>query len=93
MEPLFGVLLSCWHEMPEKGKWVVACLQGAWPRLLGDRLASVCRPVSFRNSELEIEISGCDWEDAVRNIQPALLEKLRTATAGEVASLSIRKAW
>ena len=93
MEPLFGVMLSLYREMPDKGGWVVACLEGAWTKLLGDRLASICRPVAFHNAELVIEICDRDWEDAVKNVQPALLEKLRAATAGEVASLCIRKTW
>jgi hypothetical protein len=78
--------------MPNKCEWVVACLEGAWPKLLGERLAAVCRPVAFHGAELVIEICDRNWEDAIENIQPALLEKLRAATAGEIATLSIKKA-
>ncbi len=77
--------------MPDNGEWVVACLEGAWPKLLGDRLAASCRPVSFKGSELAIEIVDRDWEDAVANLQPELLKKLRIATDGKIMALSIVK--
>jgi hypothetical protein len=92
LDQLFGVMFSLGRGMPNKSEWVIACLEGAWPKLLGERLAGVCRPVSFRGAELVIEIRGRDWEDAIKNIRPALLEKLRAATAGEIASLSIKVA-
>jgi hypothetical protein len=83
-------MLSLYRGMPNHGEWIVACLEGAWPKLVGDRLAEICRPVAFQNSELEIEIRDRDWEATVRSIQPELLKKLRIATSGEVASLSIK---
>jgi hypothetical protein len=91
LEQLFGVMLSLNRGTPNKGEWIVACLEGAWPKLLGDRLAAVCRPVACHGAELVIEICDSNWEDAIKHIQPALLEKLRVVTAGEVAALSIKK--
>ena len=81
-------MLSLHRKMPNHGDWMVACLGGAWPKLVGERLAEVCRPVALKNSNLEIEIGDRDWEDALRSIQPVLLKKLRTVTSGEVATLS-----
>lgn len=75
--------------MPNRGEWVVGCLQGAWPRLLGDRLAAVCRPASFDGSTLVIEAIDDQWRETVKGIGPTLLEKLRAATAGEVSRISI----
>jgi hypothetical protein len=89
VERLFGTMLSLYRGTPNHGEWIVACLAGAWPKLVGDRLAEVCRPVAYKNSELKIEISDRSWESAVKSIQPELLEKLRTATSGEVTALSI----
>ncbi len=83
-------MLSLYRGTPNHGEWIVVCLEGAWPKLVGDRLAEICRPVAFHNSELEVEILDPDWEDAVRSIQPELLKKLRTATAGKVAVLSLK---
>jgi hypothetical protein len=91
LEQLFSVLVSLHHETPRHGEWVVACLQGAWPKLIGHRLASVCRPAAFKDSELVVEIIDRDWEEAVRSVEPALLEKLRAATAGVVKSISLTK--
>jgi hypothetical protein len=76
--------------MPAHGEWIVACLDGAWPKLVGNRLAEICRPVAFRNSQLEIEILDRDWESAVKSIQLDLLKKLKTATSGEVTALCIK---
>ena len=89
MENVFGVLFSVCREMPNRGEWVVNCLQGAWPRLVGDRLAAVCRPVSFDGSTLVIDAVDNQWGEAVRSVGPALLEKLRSATSGEVNRLSV----
>ncbi len=89
LEQLFGVLLSLQQGTASHGEWVVTCLRGAWPRLIGDRLAAVCRPARFRDSELVVEIVDKDWEGAIRSVQPELLDKLRTATAGEVKALSL----
>jgi len=68
---------------------VVSCLQGAWPKLLGDKLAAVCKPVSFEGSTLAIEILEPQWEEAVRSVRPELLEKLRSATSGQVAKITV----
>lgn len=89
MEPLFGVLLSLRRGTPRHGEWVIACLDGAWSKLLGERLAAVCRPAKFEGSELMVEILDKNWEGAVESIKPALLDKLRAATAGEVQSIVV----
>lgn len=91
MKPLFPVLFSLCKGQPNQGQWVVACLEGAWPGILGERLAAVCRPVSFEKSNLRIEILDGDWDRAVKSVAPALLEKLRAATASEVKSLSFSR--
>lgn len=90
MEQIFGILLSLYRGTSDSGDWVIVCLAGAWPRLLGDRLAAVCRPAAFRKSELVIELTDKTWEEAVRSIKPELLEKLRTATSGLIQSISVR---
>ncbi len=89
LDQLFGILLSLQQGTARQGEWVVTCLQGAWSRLIGDRLAAVCRPTLFENSELVVEIVDKDWEGAIRSVQRELLDKLRTATGGRVRSLSL----
>ena len=89
MEQLFSVLLSLRRGTPEHGEWVVACLEGAWPKLLGGRLAAVCRPARLEGSELVVEVLDGGWEDAVRSVKPALLERLQAATAGEVKEITV----
>jgi hypothetical protein len=89
LEKLFGVLFSVCRGTPKQGEWVVACLQGAWPKIIGDRLAAVCAPASFDGSVLVIEAQDRQWEEAVRSVRPALLEKLQSVTAGEVKRIQV----
>jgi hypothetical protein len=85
------MLFSLHKGMPDQGQWVVACLQGAWPKLLGERLAAVCKPVLFEGADLRIEILDRDWEGALRSVRTELLDKLRSATANEVRTLSFSR--
>jgi len=91
MESLFGVLFSLHRGTSIHGDWVVACLKGAWPRLVGERLALVCRPRSFRGSELVVEILDDSWDEALRSIKEGLQGKLHSATAGEVKSVLLAR--
>ena len=84
-------MFSLFREKPNHGQWVLACLEGAWQKLLGERLAAVCRPVRFENADLSIEILDSAWEQAVTGVKEALLEKLRTATAGEVRTITFSR--
>ena len=89
MEKIFGVLFSIYRGTPKHGEWVLACLQGAWPKLIGEKLAAVCKPASFDGSALVIEALDHQWEDAIRSIRPELLKKLKSATAGEVSNIIV----
>jgi hypothetical protein len=57
--------------------------------LLGDRLAAACRPAHFDGSKLIVEILDSSWTKAIQSVQPELLEKLRSATAGEVKTITV----
>ena len=89
MEQLFDVLLSLHRGTPQYGEWVIACLDGAWPKLVGERLAKVCRPARFTGSELAIEMIDNDWTDAVKNLKSMFLEKLQAATSCEIKSIVV----
>lgn len=82
------MLYSLYKGQPGHGQWVVSCLEGSWSKILGERLAGVCRPVSFEKSDLRIEIQDREWDRAIRSVQQTLLEKLCAATANEVKSIS-----
>jgi hypothetical protein len=88
LQPISGLLFSLFKGQPDHGPWVVSCLEGAWDKILGGKLAAVCRPVRLENSDLRIEIRDREWEHAFKGIKPALLEKLRAATANEVKTIS-----
>jgi hypothetical protein len=89
LEQIFGVLLSLFNGQADSSEWIVACLESAWPKLVGEKLAYVCRPVSFNGKELIIEIADRGWKDAIANLQPALLKKLQTATDGRISAISV----
>ena len=90
MEPLFGVLVALNNGTSRHGEWVLACLRGAWPKLVGDRLASVCHPAGFSGAELILEVGDPDWEKAVSSIKDALVARLNEATRGLVKTVSLR---
>lgn len=91
MEPLSHVLYSLYRGQPNHGQWVVACLEGSWSKILGERLAAACRPALFEKSDLRIEIFDQEWEQAAQSVKQALLDKLRAATANEVKSISFSR--
>lgn len=69
---------------------MIACLEGAWTALVGERVAQVCRPLLFDESCLVIEITDPAWEAAIKGMTPELLDKIRTGTCGEVRLLDFR---
>jgi hypothetical protein len=91
LKPLFSVLLEIYRGKPLHNDWVIACLEGAWTKLVGDRLAAVCRPVSLKDSKLIVEILDPEWEDAVKGVQSALQQKLQNVTMGIVKTLSFSR--
>ena len=92
MESVSGILYTLYRGTPRHGEWVVACLDGSWQRLLGERLAAACRPHYLERSELCIEILDPAWEQALQGVKKELEEKLCAATGGEVrrVRLSLR---
>lgn len=88
LQKLFGILFSLNRDRPEHDKWVLTCLEGAWAKLLGDKLSAVCRPAAVQGSELVVEILDRNWEEALQSVKPEMQEKLRIATAGEIKRIS-----
>jgi hypothetical protein len=89
MESVFSALFSLHRGTPHHGEWVVACLQGAWMNLVGERLAAVCQPVSFKDSELTIKVLDKSWEGAILNLKPELLDKLKAVTACDFKNIKM----
>jgi hypothetical protein len=89
VEQIFSSLFSLHRGTPHHGEWVIACLQGAWANLVGEKMAAACRPVQYTRSELFIEILDKSWTDAVKSLKPELLKKLQVATACEVKSIRV----
>ena len=92
MEPVSPILYSLFRGTPRHSEWMLACLQGAWPGLLGPKLAAVCRPTRFERGRLDIEVLDQSWADALRACEPELLQKIRTATGHQVQSVAFTPA-
>jgi predicted nucleic acid-binding Zn ribbon protein len=67
----------------------LAAIQAAWPRAVGERLASVATPVSERDGTLTIECADAVWTQELDLMQGALLEKLRSEV-GDQAPEALR---
>ena len=90
MEPLSRVLYSLYRNQPEHGSWVVACLEGAWAGILGEKLSKVCRPVAWDNHRLIIEIQDQEWLESLQGMKGDVLARIREATNDEVREISFR---
>jgi hypothetical protein len=91
MEPVSSVLFSLYRGTPQHDEWVLACLEGAWAGIVGERLAAVCRPHSFKESSLVIAVADASWEKALKGLKKEITQKLRSATFGEVRSVSLKR--
>ncbi len=90
MDSISSVLFTLYRGTPQHGEWIVACLEGAWPALVGERVSQACRPLLFEESCLVIEITDPAWEAAIKGMTVELLDKIRTGTCGEVRLLDFR---
>ena len=88
MEPVSKVLYTLYRGKPIHGRWVVACLEGAWPKLLGERVAKACRPVSWDDYRLVVEVVDPVWTESLESVRDGMLERIRTATDDEVRCLA-----
>jgi hypothetical protein len=93
LEQVFSALFSLHRGTPHYGEWVIACMQGSWSKIVGERLAEACRPVQYSKSELVIEILDKSWEDAVKNLKLELLDKLRAMTSCKINSIKMVSGW
>jgi hypothetical protein len=90
MDSISSVLFTLYRGTPQHGEWIIACLEGAWQALAGERIALVCRPLLFDESCLVIEITDPAWEAPIREMAGELLDRIRTGTCGEVRLLDFR---
>ena len=90
LDSISSVLFSLYRGTPQQSEWMVACLEGAWPGLVGERVAKVCRPLALDEARLIVQITDPDWERAIKAMQAELLEKVRARTGGAVRRISFR---
>jgi len=89
MEPVSNIIFSIFRGTAQHDDWVLSCLEGAWPGLVGERLAAACRPRTFKGSHLTVEALDPEWVPALKALEDELLAKMVEATGGEVRSLEI----
>jgi hypothetical protein len=88
MEPISNILFSLFRGSPRHGEWVLACLEGAWPAIVGEGIARVCRPASCAGATLVVSITDTAWEKVLASMKDELQAKIRLVTGGEVRELS-----
>jgi len=84
VEPISSVLFSLYRNTPHHGDWVLACLEGAWPAILGGGLAQACRPLSLAESTLTVGIDAPEWQETLLSMKEDIEGRIRRATHGEV---------
>jgi predicted nucleic acid-binding Zn ribbon protein len=89
MEPVSNIIFSIFKGTAQHEEWVLSCLEGAWPVLVGERLASACRPRALKGSRLMVEVLDSEWIPALKDLEDDLLARIEAATGGEVRSLEI----
>jgi predicted nucleic acid-binding Zn ribbon protein len=87
MERISTLLFGLYRGTPRHNDWVVACLEGMWAGLLGERIAQACRPAGFRNARLTIQILNPAWTEPLREMERDLLLRIGGATGNEVRHL------
>jgi len=87
MDRVSNILLSLFSQTPHHGDWVVACLEGSWPGILGETIAQVCSPIALRGSLLIVEIRDPAWEPALQSMKDEMSGRLRKASGGAVKKL------
>lgn len=87
MERAFGLLFSLQRGTPGHGQWVLECLKGSWRSIVGDRLEAVCLPIRMTGSTLRVEVVDDAWTDTLESVREEMLEKVRSATRGEITEL------
>jgi hypothetical protein len=92
MESVSTILFSLYRGTPLHQEWVVACLEGAWKGLLGEKVANICRPRALNRTELVVEVLEKEWLPALSSMKQELLLRIGRATGGEVQQLSLRTA-
>jgi hypothetical protein len=89
MELLSTSLLSVFRGTPNHGLWITACLQGAWPGMVGEKLAAVCRPALLSQAELVVEVLDPDWLPVLSGMKKELLTRIRAFAGDEIQRLTL----
>jgi hypothetical protein len=87
MDNAFRLLFSLQRGTPCHGQWVVECLRGSWDRIVGRKLAAVCRPEALKGSVLRVQVMDPEWIHTIKGLRAEIQEKLRSETCGEVNTL------
>ena len=87
MKPVSSIVFSLYRETPEHGPWIVACLEGAWPKLVGPKLSAACRPARWQDGRLIVEVLDPAWLPALESMSDKLLARVRETAGNEVTRI------
>ncbi len=90
MHSIADTIFGLYRGTPQHGEWVVGCLDGAWPALVGERLAGICRPSKFEGVCLTLEVIDASWLEALKSMENDICGKLRAATGLEIQRINFR---
>lgn len=91
MESISNTLFSLYRGTDLHGPWVTACLQGAWPGLVGEKMAKVCRPVALEGAELGVAVYEESWFPALMSMRQEILERVQSFAGHDVTRLTFLK--
>lgn len=69
-------LLSEWLENPESRSLV---LDRTWERAVGDAVSRRCRPLTFEDSVLTVEVTDSAWKTQLEAMSADLIKKMNMA--------------
>jgi predicted nucleic acid-binding Zn ribbon protein len=81
----FGVILAKlvktrgWQQPAAEGR-----IFGLWPKMVGEDLASHCRPVKLEDGELTIEAESTAWATQIRLLAGKLLSRIASEAGRDV---------
>ena len=61
-----------------------------WPEIVGDKLASKCRPDRFTRGTVWVAVSGSSWAQELRMMKEVILHRLHEMAGTESLFLDVR---
>jgi hypothetical protein len=90
MQPISKLVFSLFRGTERHEEWLLSCLQGAWPKIVGARMAKACVPAELHRGRLVIRVVDPAWETALAGMEQEILSRVRASSTDEIRYLSLR---